>query len=171
VAGAVNPRRYGETDRYYLLGAKSALFDNGVACTLEEFKTWEQEGTLVEQVKALEATPNRLYDYKYALNTGQLRRKRGYGNIEAAKPEPVPAVQPEPIPEPVDQTVPEPEPVAQPEPIPEPVGQPILEPVEQATPLSRRIWKPLIPSLYGLPPKPITGGAVPGQGTIPYRSR
>jgi hypothetical protein len=72
-------RRHEESGLEYILGDTKAVFSNGQIATREEFDAWIAEGggALVRELKRLEAVPDRNnWDYRYAVSTGDLRRRR-----------------------------------------------------------------------------------------------
>jgi hypothetical protein len=72
-------RRHEESGLDYLLGKTKAVFSNGQVATREEFDAWTAAGgdVLIQELKRLEAVPDRNnWDYKYAVSTGDLRRRK-----------------------------------------------------------------------------------------------
>jgi hypothetical protein len=70
-------RRDKESGLDYLLGKTKAVFSNGQVATREEFDAWTEAGVLRQELKRLEAIPDRNnWDYKYAVSTGDLRRRK-----------------------------------------------------------------------------------------------
>jgi hypothetical protein len=63
----------------YLLGNTKVVFSNGQVATREEFDAWAKAGgdVLTQELRKLEAVPDRNnWDYKYAVSTGDLRRRK-----------------------------------------------------------------------------------------------
>jgi hypothetical protein len=70
-------RRDKESGLDYLLGNTKAVFSNGQVATREEFDAWTEAGVLRQELKRLEEIPDRNnWDYKYAVSTGDLRRRK-----------------------------------------------------------------------------------------------
>jgi len=63
----------------YIVGKNIILFENGATVTKKQFQD-EELSSLEELVRKLEGT----YDYRYALTTGYLRKKKGMARLEEA---------------------------------------------------------------------------------------
>jgi hypothetical protein len=74
------------TELECLLGKTKAVFSNGQVTTREEYDRWSAEGTLGRELKRLESAPDRNgWDFKYAVSTGDLRKRRNIAQAESTR--------------------------------------------------------------------------------------
>jgi hypothetical protein len=72
-------RRHKGSGLDYLLGNTKVVLSNGQVVTREEFDAWTQADpdVLAQELRRLESEPDRNnWDYKYAVSTGDLRRRK-----------------------------------------------------------------------------------------------
>jgi hypothetical protein len=70
----------------YLLGKTKVVFNNGQVATREEFDRWAADDILEQELKRLEKQADRNgWDYKYAVSTGDLRKKRNIAKSESTR--------------------------------------------------------------------------------------